>query len=235
MSEWISVKDKLPEDSGEYLVYLKGEYGDKIVKARFLNKTSKWKAAESYAIFENVSHWMSLPEPPKNKSFAEDYLDRFSKENNSTMSVPTVNLYKSFNDFMHKTGHDFEKAFEGARKATEKAMKNEMPKPESGMLVKLDVDDELYMITYASPLNKKISIQYIHDSDSENSVPFSEIEAIYEYNNCDTGIDVSGKETEKSLIYKKVWERPKVKEISKKIAELMLTEKLNEPVKITEV
>lgn len=59
-SKWISVAERLPEESGEYLVYC-GEYDGICVLYYEILKTksklrSKWK---------EVTHWMPLPEPPK--------------------------------------------------------------------------------------------------------------------------------------------------------------------------
>lgn len=48
MSEWISVKDRLPEEQGYYIdiVYFRGK--------------TKWAKGN-----ERVTHWMPLPELPK--------------------------------------------------------------------------------------------------------------------------------------------------------------------------
>lgn len=57
MSEWISVKDRLPEKSGYYLIwtehsyYLIGFFSSNI-------DNGKWD-------WIDVTHWMPLPEPPK--------------------------------------------------------------------------------------------------------------------------------------------------------------------------
>ena len=60
VQEWISVKDRLPEESGEYLAYC-GEYDGICVLYFEISKTKgrwmrKWK---------EVTHWMPLPEPPR--------------------------------------------------------------------------------------------------------------------------------------------------------------------------
>jgi hypothetical protein len=75
--EWISVNDRLPDNSDEVLIYV----GHDIVQAYLLN--GKWKGSvnvtdnmnDGYVndrvisiqgdIFDYVTHWMPLPEPPK--------------------------------------------------------------------------------------------------------------------------------------------------------------------------
>ena len=56
MSEWISVKDRLPEPWVEVLVY-RGE--DWTVVSCEVDTNGKWLH------FFNITHWMPLPEPPK--------------------------------------------------------------------------------------------------------------------------------------------------------------------------
>ena len=59
MSEWISVDDRLPEYGDKILVHL--DYGD--IKGILLEEysgTKFWSRA-----FNNVTHWMPLPEPPE--------------------------------------------------------------------------------------------------------------------------------------------------------------------------
>lgn len=68
MSEWISVNDRLPEKSGEYIVFTEKAH------FMFLRYSKRHKAfnaydwerkevAESRAI--KVAHWMPIPELPK--------------------------------------------------------------------------------------------------------------------------------------------------------------------------
>ncbi|GAG11897.1 unnamed protein product [marine sediment metagenome] len=67
--DWISVKDKLPEDCKNVLCYIKdieckfyGEgYYYESIKHWYLRKT---RTNGNY----EVTHWMPLPEPPKEKS-----------------------------------------------------------------------------------------------------------------------------------------------------------------------
>ncbi len=81
MADWISVKDRLPEKKDSYLV-VEDLFGDKIEKicgftknlsdVSFVdfdgNTNPGWYDYDSeYGYFEvqNVTHWMPLPEPPK--------------------------------------------------------------------------------------------------------------------------------------------------------------------------
>ena len=56
MTEWISVKDKLPEPWTEVLIWRGPEYP--IVSSE-VTPTGLW------CHFFNITHWMPLPEPPK--------------------------------------------------------------------------------------------------------------------------------------------------------------------------
>jgi hypothetical protein len=57
MTQWISVKDQLPENNKEYLVYCKhGVYID-----HFLPSLKSF-------VNDGVTHWMPLPEPTKDES-----------------------------------------------------------------------------------------------------------------------------------------------------------------------
>lgn len=64
MSEWISIKDRLPDVIGDYLCY---DDGAGIAWA-FFNSAKQWAYSHldgdnGYYVF--VTHWMPLPEPPK--------------------------------------------------------------------------------------------------------------------------------------------------------------------------
>lgn len=85
MTDWISVQDKLPKENGTYLVAHKSCWGGKphvyIETANFLtnlrdnpqfeyegrpNKPGFYNGDGEYDWVErNVTHWMPLPEPPK--------------------------------------------------------------------------------------------------------------------------------------------------------------------------
>lgn len=64
MSEWISVKDRLPEDNGKYLVCVDG---DKI-NPPYVITWWFWNGKfEDFQYFpsRHVTHWMPIPEPPE--------------------------------------------------------------------------------------------------------------------------------------------------------------------------
>lgn len=77
-SEWISVKERLPKTSGAYLVY-DSKYRDILIAIfnpnpdpGFLSCNDKWEPDLSYvngweydAETINVTHWMDLPDIPK--------------------------------------------------------------------------------------------------------------------------------------------------------------------------
>lgn len=76
MGEWISVNDRLPLKKGWYLVYAPGYYGgsssglrncDGCMFAKWSGKT--WSIEVGYYKRPNcVTHWMPLPEMPKDKN-----------------------------------------------------------------------------------------------------------------------------------------------------------------------
>lgn len=69
MSEWISVKDRLPDDDELVLVYTKDNVMSVcplVIANAFANlKNLKvWEDNNGYYV-SDVTHWMPLPEPPK--------------------------------------------------------------------------------------------------------------------------------------------------------------------------
>lgn len=70
--EWISVKDRLPDDNGTYLVYAPTYSGgsssglDCINGVMFSRWRKHWSIEVGYHKRPNcVTHWMPLPDPPK--------------------------------------------------------------------------------------------------------------------------------------------------------------------------
>lgn len=62
--EWISVEDRLPED-GQYVhVYL--SYGKQATCVFFADRNSFVDSLRFQHSNGGVTHWMPLPEPPKN-------------------------------------------------------------------------------------------------------------------------------------------------------------------------
>ena len=81
VQEWISVKDRLPEKDGYYLVFEKHTYGTYTAVLRFAKDARKvdkydfhrgWKnvwyrydSEWGHITIDSVTHWMPLPQPPK--------------------------------------------------------------------------------------------------------------------------------------------------------------------------
>ena len=65
--QWVSVKDRLPEEQKEVLIYLP-EY-DSVEMASLFTipgmNLREWTQNEDAYMLDEVSHWMPLPEPPK--------------------------------------------------------------------------------------------------------------------------------------------------------------------------
>ena len=80
MSEWISVKDRLPEIEQTVIVMQNFKENDHLkynpyVMAEDVSGGIYWSDKEFYldhptsdfpCVLENVTHWMPLPEPPSN-------------------------------------------------------------------------------------------------------------------------------------------------------------------------
>lgn len=65
MAEWISVKDRLPED-GKVLCVRKSEAFRDRRYVDILNVDHGWFMDGAFVVADgNVTHWMPLPEPPK--------------------------------------------------------------------------------------------------------------------------------------------------------------------------
>ena len=81
VQEWISVNDRLPEKDGAYLVTTNGVSGLQNVKTRWFAKDGEMVDAYDlagqkdvwylydiecgYVSIKTVTHWMPLPQPPK--------------------------------------------------------------------------------------------------------------------------------------------------------------------------
>ena len=69
MSEWISVEERLPPEKGEYLVAYHPCYWDHVYpETRTGIDTFRGKAAWAKKKYQRVTHWMPLPEPPKEET-----------------------------------------------------------------------------------------------------------------------------------------------------------------------
>lgn len=60
-SKWISVKDRLPKAGEDVIAYL----GEGIFEICWMLKDGVWETRDSYLDTDAVTHWMALPELPK--------------------------------------------------------------------------------------------------------------------------------------------------------------------------
>jgi len=62
-AHWISVKDRLPQVKEDVLIY--DSHHRNIYKAWYIGDIDVWFSNEYLPQFINITHWMPLPEPPK--------------------------------------------------------------------------------------------------------------------------------------------------------------------------
>lgn len=66
MNKWISVKERLPEESGEYLVTYHPCYWDRVLDELCVGMDSfRGKTMWAKKKYQRVTHWMPKPEPAK--------------------------------------------------------------------------------------------------------------------------------------------------------------------------
>ena len=65
MDKWISVTERLPEPFVPVLVHMPLETPFETVREGFLTKDGVWHAASFDRESNEVTHWMPLPQPPK--------------------------------------------------------------------------------------------------------------------------------------------------------------------------
>ena len=74
MSNWISVKDKLPENNVTVLAYCEKtkKYFIGNRSCCYFSKEAYWRhegaRGAMYTVTSKVTHWMPLPEPPEEES-----------------------------------------------------------------------------------------------------------------------------------------------------------------------
>lgn len=76
--QWVSVKDRLPEEQKEVLIYLP-EYDSVEIAALFTIPSMnlrEWEQNENAYMLDEVSYWMPLPEPPEKR-----YKCRYADDN----------------------------------------------------------------------------------------------------------------------------------------------------------
>ena len=64
VQEWISVKDRLPEDDSDVLAYSRNGEEGRIYPANY-SKGVWFDCIFDTPVTESTTHWMPLPEPPK--------------------------------------------------------------------------------------------------------------------------------------------------------------------------
>ena len=62
MMEWISVEDRLPENTGWYLVY---HHNGKMGQCKFYTNPNEWWYEGTSCHKTRCTHWQSLPAPPE--------------------------------------------------------------------------------------------------------------------------------------------------------------------------
>lgn len=66
MSEWISVKDRLPKAFLPVIVCREKGKGEYVVEQGYKDVMDWWKVFGTRT--KNVTHWMPMPEPPKEEA-----------------------------------------------------------------------------------------------------------------------------------------------------------------------
>ena len=74
MDKWISVKDRLPEDGQNCILYYP-ENNPEFVSGEYDNEFNRWYYAyEEYSyrpafneLQDGITHWMPMPDPPEDK------------------------------------------------------------------------------------------------------------------------------------------------------------------------
>jgi hypothetical protein len=66
---WISVKDELPKEYGQYLIYCPQSFPKncRFLSANFYDDNQKFYSDANESVHDDVTHWMTIPEPKKNK------------------------------------------------------------------------------------------------------------------------------------------------------------------------
>ena len=62
--EWVSVLDRLPEEGGMYIVTANDGHAQRVSFVQWQKKNRMWNLTGARSYWR-VTHWMPLPEPPK--------------------------------------------------------------------------------------------------------------------------------------------------------------------------
>ena len=64
VQEWISVTERLPEESGMYIVTANDGHAQRVSFVQWQKKNRMWNLTGARSYWR-VTHWMPLPQPPK--------------------------------------------------------------------------------------------------------------------------------------------------------------------------
>ena len=64
VQEWIDVKDRLPEESGIYIVTANDGHAQRVSFVQWQKKSRMWNLTGARSYWR-VTHWMPMPEPQK--------------------------------------------------------------------------------------------------------------------------------------------------------------------------
>ena len=64
VKEWVNVKDRLPEESGMYIVTANDGHAQRVSFVQWQKKNRMWNLTGARSYWR-VSHWQPLPQPPK--------------------------------------------------------------------------------------------------------------------------------------------------------------------------
>lgn len=65
MADWISVRERLPEQVGDYLVCTEDA---EVFVCDYIPSVEFWMCGDEIICFGRITHWMPLPEPPKEEN-----------------------------------------------------------------------------------------------------------------------------------------------------------------------
>lgn len=115
MAEWISVKDRLPEDCKLVMVFCGKGHG----LARYTSFADSWRIqpflGDWYQSRDCVIHWMPLPEPPEAKSWTT-YIGDARDEATVSITIDVSDSSLSLSEFEDRVHKIFERAMTGIKR-----------------------------------------------------------------------------------------------------------------------
>lgn len=64
VQEWVSVNDRLPEESGMYIVTANDGHAQRVSFVQWQKKNRMWNLTGARSYWR-VTHWQPMPQPPK--------------------------------------------------------------------------------------------------------------------------------------------------------------------------